>query len=414
VKVVYFDYWINGIRNFVPLNESLVEAGHKTMLFHIGSFRDRKCDEECIVDGILCHDIKYYKTKFIFNALKKINPDVIVTLNTTYILDRALILSCKKLNIKTVFMMHGERPIDNDIDTTIKKMQFSLKSKILKSKKYLLTVIPNYIISSWHFNKRNILIMRPIKVLWLIFKNPGLSNFYPPFSNELIHNTCLVYAKKYINYYQKLGYNKSQIVVVGDSKNEKLFQLIEEKFPLKRMLNSDLNKVISSGNKYALYLEDSIQEDNSLRVGLGWSYQYLGRQLADIEKRLKKDNIKLVVKLHPCTDKNKIPKFNSEIIFAESDLEHLIYYSTFCIGNISSTINMAVMLNKPILIPFWGKSKMLPDYYVKHNVANHWINLEDDFDLRIDLEARKEYYEENITELSKDSIDLALKEIIDI
>ena len=76
MKVVYFDYWINGIRNFVPLNKSLVEAGQKTMLFHIGSFRDRKCDEECIVDGILCHDIKYYKTKFIFNALKKINNTI--------------------------------------------------------------------------------------------------------------------------------------------------------------------------------------------------------------------------------------------------------------------------------------------------------------------------------------------------
>ena len=412
MKIVYFDYWTNGIRNFIPINKTLTNAGHKTMLFHIGSFRNQQCDKEYITDGILCRDIKYYKTKFLFNALKKINPDVIVTLNTTYILDRALVLACKKLNIKTIFMMHGDRSIGNEINTTINSSNYSLKSKILKSKKYLFTVIPNYIYSSWHYNKWNIIMMKPIKVIWKTFKNPSLANFYPPFSNEIIHDKCLVYANKYISYYEKLGYNKSQIKVVGNSQYDKLFQLIKESFPFNLMTNNVLNKFLVSGNKYALYLEDSIQEQENLRNGIGWSYQFLGEHLESIANRLKKDNITLVVKLHPNTDLTKIPKFNSDIIFAESDLEYLINYSVFCIGQYSTTINVAVILNKPILIPFWGKCKMLPNHTVKHNVSNLWLKLEDEFDLSIDLKSRKLYKKENISILSNESLDLLYNEIV--
>lgn len=412
MKIVYFDYWTNGIRNFTPINKILQKAGHKTMLFHIGSFRDKHCDKECVIDGLLCRDISYYKTKSLFNALKKINPDVIVTLNTTYILDRALVLACKKLNIKTIFMMHGDRSTGNDLKIAIERNNYSLKSKILKSKKYLFTVIPNYIYSSWHYNKWNVLMMKPLKVLWITFKDTSLANFYPPFSDEIIHDKCLVYSNKYISYYQELGYNKSQIFVVGNSKYDKLFKLINESFPLELITDNALNKFLVSGNKYALYLEDSIQEQEDMRNGIGWSYQFLGEHLESISDRLKKDNIKLVVKLHPNTDLTKIPKFNSDIIFAESDLEHLINYSVFCIGQFSTTINIAVILNKPILIPFWGKCKMLPNHTVKHNVSNLWLRLEDEFDLSIDLKSRKLYKKENISILSDCSSELLYNEII--
>ena len=107
----------------------------------------------------------------------------------------------------------------------------------------------------------------------------------------------------------------------------------------------------------------------------------------------------------------RIENTNEEIVWAETDLEHLIYYSAFCIGHISSTINIAILLDKPVLVPTWGKSKMLPDNFAKHGVAKYWHNLGDSLDLLTGDEARKKYISDNITITRPISTDLIESEM---
>ena len=102
---------------------------------------------------------------------------------------------------------------------------------------------------------------------------------------------------------------------------------------------------------------------------------------------------------------------DDDIIFVDSDLEHLIFYSNFCIAHMSTTVNLAILLNKKILIPQWDKSNLLPDYYVKHKVAKAWANLADDINFPDDEESRHNYIDENITITSPISINLLENEI---
>jgi len=409
MKIIFFDYWTNGITNFTPLNKKLCEKGHDTMLFHIGSFKDSKTPREEFIEGILCRDISYYRTKYIYKVIKYIRPDVIVSLNTTYILDRTMVLACRNLGVKSVFLMHGDRPTTTDeIIMEINAVKISFVDKLKKAGKYFTRVIPNYLLSSWNYNKLIFLKLIPFRVLWITFKNPNRSNLFPPYSQEIIHNKCLVFANKYINYYQTLGYKTSQIVVTGNPKNDYLFNLLQNNFPIENIKDQAVKSLIESGKKYALFLEESLQY-----VGYaGFTYKYLFQETKEIAERLKKENLILVVKLHPSTDINKLPQENSDIIFSESDLEHLIYYSTFCIGHISSAVNLAILLNKPVLSTKWGKNKSLPDYCVKHKVAKNWVKISDKLDLNTDTVAREKYIENNITIIQPISSNIVVNEII--
>ena len=409
MNVVYFDYWTNGVGNFTAIDKRFKAKGHNTMLFHIGSFRNPNTPPEEIIEGVLCRDIFYYKTKYIYQALKILNPDVIISLNTTYITDRALVMACRALKIKSVFLMHGDRATTNDeIIAESKAINFSLIFKIKKSIKYIKYVIPNYFLSSWYVNELNIIKMIPLIVLFKTFITPNISFIFPPFSQEALHDKCLVYSNKYLGYYQKLGYTESQIIVTGNPKNDYLFDLINYNFPTDNIRDINIKKLIVSGNKYALYLDEALQVVNHS----GYTYEYFFKELNNIAIRLKDEEIELIVKLHPSTDIDKFPKEKKHFSFYQSYLEYLIHYSTFCFGHISSAVNVAIILNKPVISTKWGRNKNIPDYYIKNNVAKSWNNINDDIDLTTNEVARTEYLKENVSILQPISTDMILNEIL--
>lgn len=407
MKIIYFDYWTKGIHNFESINKHLVKKGHDTMLFHIGSFRNVNQMKEEVINDILCRDISYYDTSLILKALKKIKPDVIVGLNTTYIMDRSLVLASRKLGFKTIFMMHGDRAIDENINKIVANSVYTFKRKILKAKKYFSLVIPNYIVSSWHYDKVSVLKLLPFKVLIATYKQPAKSNYYPPHSDEILFDKCLIYSNKYKDYYSKVGYNRDQIIVTGNPKNDLFFNLKSQNFPIEKITDDNLKKFLESEPKFALYLEDSYQEQRTY----GWTYEYLSTHLQLISTRLKQESLNLVVKLHPTTDLNKIIVDDGNIYFFKSDLEYLISKSTICIAHTSSTVNLAILLEKPIIIPQWDKSQYIPDYYCNHGVANKWNNINDKLDYTTDKNRIDKYLEENITILKPVSNQLTFNEI---
>ena len=412
MKIVYFDYWTGGIHNFKAIDFELKKLGHNTLLFHIGSFNESVESYE-IIENIDCFDISHFKTKLIFNALKEIKPDFVISLNTTYIFDRVLIQSCKVLNIRTIFMMHGIRATGKNLDQAIIEMESSYGSiykKLSKASKYFFTVIPNYIVSSYKFDFFGFIKLRFIKVLLDYFFNTGRAFYYPLYPIELIHDKCLVYANKYIEYYEKLGYKIDNISVVGDPKQDFLFSRIENNNFNIYNLPESIQLLITNNQRYALYLEDSFVESGNL---FGWTNEDRNNQINEIANRLKRDNIKLVLKIHPTTIISNIEvDIDNCIVIQKTDLENLIFYSYFCIAHISSTVNISILLNKPVLVPQWNKSKKVTDYFISNCVANKWGKLDDELNLEIDEVSRKKYIKTDITVVSSTSLNSIIKEVL--
>lgn len=412
MKIVYFDYWTKGIANFIDIDKQLKSQGHDTQLFHIGSFRSEVPKSEVVAD-IMCTDISAFNTSLIFKALSEINPDVVVTLNTTYLLDRAVVLACRQLDIKTVFLMHGTRATGVNISKAIETAERSYNSiwkKLRKSLKYIKLVIPNYIYTLYMHDKKKVLSCYFIKVIYAYFKSPGKAMYAPDYPDELIHDKCLVYAKDYIEYYKNLGYAAAQITVTGNPKQDKLLERIHKKQFSKDSFSSEVFCHLKEMPKYAVYLEDSFVESGNM---YGWDNVYRNRHLTQIAERLKKDDTVLVIKLHPATSINDIEiSSDNAVVVEQTDLDSLIFYCEYCIAHISTTVNIPVLLEKPVLVPKWERSALVIDYYTDNNVAAPWLDINNRVVLSIDKAARSAFIDRYISVTKPVAMKNILKEIL--
>lgn len=412
MKIVYFDYWVGGIRNFISLDAKLKDMGHETLLFHVGSFNETVKQHESI-SSIKCFDISFFKTKYIFKALKKIQPDVIISLNTTYVVDRILVQSCKELGIKTVFMMHGDRATGDVLNKIIKETQKqhgNFLQKLKKGTKYFSVIIPNYVLSSFKFNLPGIFKLQFLQVLADYLFNTGRALYYPLHASELLHDKCLVYANKYKTYYAKIGYPKELIHVVGNPKHDELFRKIKNISFIYEDLPLEVQALLNKKQKYAVYLEDAFVESGNM---FGWTNEKRNHHLNEISEHLGKQNITLVVKAHPSSlIKNFELNTKNIILLQKIDLDNLIYHSDFCIAHISTTVHIALLFNKPVIVPKWGISKEVADYYCHHGVANEWKDLLDKPDLSLNKIKRDTYIKHNITILESTAITNIINHII--
>ncbi|MCC6544197.1 MAG: hypothetical protein IT392_06795 [Nitrospirae bacterium] len=410
MKIAYFDYWTVGIDNFVTIDSELRKRGHETMLLHVGSFNAANLKEE-VINGIICRDISFYGTKMIYKMFEREKPDIIITLNTTQILDRVLTMSCRKLKIKSIYLMHGIRDLGSSNDQLVVLMEQSYNSlmkKIKKTRKYISTVIPNYLFTLSRYNPIQIINFRCLKVIYSYFKNPGKAFRFPEYCDEIVNDKCLVYSTNDIKHYKKLGYNSKNITVVGNPKYDKLHDLIiNDKFVI-GMLPETVRKWVKAGQKYAVLLEESFPEQNNMG---GYTADIRDRFIMDCAERLKKENIKLVVKLHPVTEEKAIRARHDNIIIEKNYLDALIYFSEFCICSLSTTINNCVLMNKPVLMPRWSVANNLPTFFVDVGVSNCWNNCDDGLNLTIDKDAREKYIKNYITIVSPGAVNNILQAI---
>ena len=397
-KVVYFDYWTKGLKNFYFLDAELRAAHVDTMLVHLGSWRFPDQTKEERINDILCRDVSFYGSVFIYNALKAEKPDVVVTLNSTYLMDRAIVLACRALGIRVVFMMHGVRATGEEIDIMVKNISSNYNSffkKLSKGSKYLTTIIPNYFFSSWKYRGNFRFVPRAIMNVISVFSNPASSFYFPRDSSEVVHDKALVYAKKYTEYYSKLGYRDDQIEVVGNPKNDGLLRQIETAFT-KDDLPPDTKKSLDTGNKYAVYLEDALVETGYT----GWTDEFRNDHINAIAIGLKKKfGYDLIVKTHPNSNQDSFKALESVAsIVSTCDLPTLINFSDLVVGTISTTIQMALLLEKEVLVPTWGAASDLPRPFLEPGAGIEWSNADQVPDVtRVNPQDRKSYIDKTIS-----------------
>lgn len=409
MKIAYIDYWTEGIHNFVPFEAELRKRGHETILLHLGSFYSFHLKEE-VVKGIHCRDISFYETKLIYKMLEQEKPDIIITLNTTKMLDRVITMSCRVLKIKSVYLMHGIRDLGDANDQLVALMEQSYNSflkKIKKAGKYFKIVIPNYLYTLAKYKPINIINFRFLKVIYSYFKNPGKAFYFPDYRDELFNDLCLVYSANEGKYYERLGYGKQNIKIVGNPKNDLLCEMIRNNRFTIDMLPEKVHDLVKEGKKYAVYLEESFPEQNETG---GFTANVRNKFIMECAERLKKDNLKLIVKLHPTTEEKNINVSHDNCLIEKNHLDPLIYFSEFCICSLSTTINNCVLMNKPVLMPRWCAAS-LPTFFVDVGVSYCWNSRDGELNISIDRDAREKYIKNYITVVTPDAVNNVIREI---
>lgn len=373
MKILFFDYWLKGIANFnrlIPeLKQQIPDADIK--MIHVGSWKE---SQESVVnehEGFNSYDISYYKTWNLYKVLKKEKPNVLVMLNLSFLSDKAIITFCKKLGIKVIFLAHGKF-LTNDENILNKHIKEDLK-KNLASKIRIdsINILRNYLLGTFIRKEPGLFISSLIKLV----KDPMSMTLKTKYSKELDVDKILVYyesdKKEFI---ENRNFPTNKIKVVG---NPELDNFVKR--PLKNR-EEFLNEISLQDGRYLLYLDDGFVHSKI------WTKEEWYKHIEEIKLITDKANLELVMKLHPRTPlnehkefflKNDIKVFKNEISFKD-----LIQHSEMVMSIYSTTISLALFLDKDIISPRWGLTKDFAQNYsdslvfYPHNIneLKKWLN----------------------------------------
>ena len=366
-KILYFDYWTVGIRNFKLFDEHLKARGYETKLLHLNSWRGLKSPVQEVIQGIECYDIKYYKTIYLHEVLRKENPLSVVMLNASFVTDRTIILSCKKLGIRSVYLMHGALTREEFIEENVKGINQSLKwSKYKRGLHHFKSTVVNYLNSTFRFDRNYILRIHPYKVLLKTLVDPGTYLHFPPPAFDLTPDLTLVYGLSDFTFFvNRLQLPEHSVRIVGNPDLDQYFQQLDS-------LDKDKDEFLASckisGDKpYLTYIEEGLVED---RI---WDNDYRIRFLSQINEICRESGFHLVIKLHPRTATGpyleSFRQIQNATILSTVNFAKLVYHTDKCISHYSTTLIYAMLLEKPILVPRWGKSADVFNIYSNKEVT---------------------------------------------
>lgn len=399
-RVLYFDYWTKGYRNFSRIDKNLKALGYETLLVHVESWIDPNAALEITLDSITTRDISYYKTNLVKTVLDIYKPKCVVLLNLSFVLDRAIVLECRRRDIRIVYLSHGKLTSIENLENIKNNRNNEIKGTLHQriSKKNMLMLM-NYLISIRSISKA-------IDFIYRMIKFPAEYTVFPTFSDELLVNKCLVY---YHNDYhlmtEKYKFPHSIVQVVGNPELDSFFNFIP------RPREEVLSKLgLDTNQEYVLYLEDGLVQNKY------WEKEKWYDFVIEINNLLIQQNLSLIVKLHPRSIGMYDDFFrqNRIIFFSDLDIENTIHHSNFIMSHFSSTIVYALILGKCVKSPRWGVSDGLIKNYPP-SVISYYYNKEDFIktlkETNVNFDQIQEYLNSIIGEVCGNSINRIVNEI---
>lgn len=371
MKVLFFDSWTVGIHNFLPLAKELAARGHESLLVHRGSWGDepnRPVEE--VIDGLLCRDIRYYRTCLLYKVLECERPDAVLILNPNTFVTRAVVLAACALGVRSYYLMHGIVFVGEKREADMAGMDAMHRAmRWTRASKYLHYILPNYFYSGWKSDPCYLFRRHPYWIIWKSFSEPARYYWSPPPHPELQCDQALVWADAYRDHFHKAcGYPLSRIEVVGPPPLDSVFHLRDNP-PTPRQLEEFRRQYgLPDTQPISVYLESPAVETNIE----GWTKETRLAHLDEMATIAASAGRFLVLKLHPSSETESLAKFNGDprIRFIQkTDLPMLVYISESVIGFVSSTLDIAVCLGKPVLTPTWGISGNLPRDFIEQEVA---------------------------------------------
>jgi hypothetical protein len=215
-KILGFDSWTEGYRNYERLVIPLKEAGYDLELIHFGSLgHDIGRPKREKLGQLDVRDVSFYKDSSIQDILNKESPSAVIFLSTESFLHRAVNRYCIKNSIPTLHLYHGLISVQAVESGQPDKYRFMAQLKLVfeRSVKNITKILPVYIrslietkatISDW-----NNLISNIIKKVFGRY----VSVAAPDASTTM----CAVYAKSDVSHaHIKYRVPIERIVVVGN------------------------------------------------------------------------------------------------------------------------------------------------------------------------------------------------------
>jgi hypothetical protein len=369
MKVLFHDNWTRGIHNFIPVADELRQAGVECLLVHRGSWgAEPNRPEEEEIGGLLCRDIRYYRTSILHRMLAAEKPNVVVLPNTSFLVDRATILASRALGIRTTFLMHGVLETGGEVEEIQKASAGPMRSQRWhRVGKYLRNVLPNYFWSGSCGDPFFALRPDPYVLIANTFLRPEKYVYYPPPSPELQCDHGLVWAKVYARHLTEMyGYRPECLEVVGHPPLDPVFRLIREP-PAERECQAFLASLrLAVGQPFAVFLESPFVEQRFM----GWTPAVRDGLVADLVASCREAGRTLVIKLHPSStfEGRHLEGDPGVRVVRTTDLPMLVLLSEICIAFMSSTVNIPICMRKPVLTPAWSIGAHAPDFFVKHRM----------------------------------------------
>jgi hypothetical protein len=355
MKILYFDNWDKGYRNFLRIDSLFKEKGYETLLLHTSSLLESNIETEREFEGLHFRDISYYPTLRLKKIIKQEKPSAIIMLNLSFMIDRAIVKICKELKIKLFHLSHGMLiPVDS-IDIVKNAIKESggnnLLSKFNKKNRYSLY---NYLIELKSIPKTIHFFLNAIR-------NHTQYTQFPRYTPELEANKSFVfYPSDYDVMVNEFGFPKEKVEVVG---NPELDAFSNSNIKDKKYFCKNELKIASEN--YIAYFDDGLSDVH------GWDSEKWMFFLQDLNDIISKNGCQLIIKLHPRRDiSNCISFFNKNDIkyISDVDFKNFIYHSKFVVSHFSSVLVYALLLNKKIKSPRWGVSEGLEEKYPKEIV----------------------------------------------
>lgn len=342
MKILFFDYWLKGIANFERLVPEFQRQGCTDLkMVHVGSWKtpqDKAVHEH---KGFKSYDISYYHTYSLLSVLKRERPDVLLMLNLSFLLDKALVVFCKKLGIKVVYLAHGRVLCTNEQSASLLKEDLK-KGFLAKVRVDTIATLYNYWLSTVVSGNP----MRFFTSLFSLVKAPATMTLYSTYTNELAADKLLLYYKNdKAEYVCRRMFPDHNIMVVGNPELDGYIQttLIDRQSFLKSIGVEDTD--------YLLYLDDGHVQ---ARIMSKDDWYAMLEVFADICRR---HGLKLVAKLHPRTNLNEHQAFFDKegiIALKQVDFRNIVEHSCAVTSLVSTTITMPIISGKRVISPRWG------------------------------------------------------------
>jgi len=353
-RVLFVDYWTQGIHNFTRLREASQGNVDYTLL-HLGSYHDANTPRLEIVQRIPSVDIAAFRGLSLKEILRSLAPDVVVGLNIGGLFDRAICLTCRSLDIPLVFLQHG---------VWAEKKQFMVLCEEMDKKRGFgarVQALPKFLrMAPWYARECRGGVFSPNlwKVLYHIAKKPAISRYFPPLADEVWPTLACVFAEVYAEMLiENVRIPRERILVIGNPELDAAAFRRDNPRPTSEL--SEMLRCIgfAPGAPVVCFVEDAFVEQQGL---FGWDEQVRHSAIKELYDACRSAGAQLLVRPHPAMSASATDSIRTAFdgmpgfyISRSWSLIDTFECADAVVGTISTALETAIIMQRPILSPTW-------------------------------------------------------------
>jgi hypothetical protein len=353
MRILFVDYWTKGIHNFQRLLAA-ADVKAEYVLLHLGSYGDPATPRFEIIDGITCLDVAAFGGLNLREILRMLKPDVIVVLNIAGLFDRSISLASRALEIPLAFVQHG---------VWADPAQFNAICRNMDSERGLMDrfrAFPKFSrFIPWYAKECRGGALSPDlwRVLYQVGRTPAISRFYPILPEQVWPSLACVYAEVYAEMLiANVKTPRERILVAGNPELDPAARRRDHPRPRAAVVESLRSIGLNGDQSVVCFMDEALVEQRLF----GWTEATRHEAIAELYRICHLAGNQLLVRPHPATAGAAVDALRSAFsgrpgiaITRTLSLVDTLECSDAVFGLMSTALETAIVLRKPILTPLW-------------------------------------------------------------